>query len=631
MKALLLQLPVQSHDYAYPAENIALGAGYLKAYAETVLSPEVTIVLAPQDIVNHGGDHAVVEWIVSQEPEVVGFSCYVWNVERSLAIARRVKDQCPRAVVVIGGPEVTPDNDFLSTTGGFDLGIVGEGERAFAETLLSLSSGMPASATIPGLLIPSDQRGFVANSSIPVNKLDSIPSPYLSGALTPSDAGTLMLETVRGCPNRCAYCYYHKRFPQVRLFSLDRVRRELEWAATRSVSEIYFVDPCFTRRKDLPALLEAITRARAIHPFTFQCECIAEDISPPLARSLAQAGLTQVEVGLQTINPRALARIGRRFHRRRFVDGIRALRGEGIRVMVDIMVGLPEDTLDDVKRCIDFVVDCDLFDELSVYTLSLLPGTELRRQATELQITWDPRPPYHVIRTPHMDPEDIRKAYEYAEAASGVDFFPPDIPDPLEPPEVRHIGSHVVAFPVEKTIQIFQASEAGPEPLPVLRFPSVGQAIVVYVSAHTVWCLEDPVVLEVFFRIFEKNPWTLLSFVVSLENPVFPWSVVFSVAERVQASRDHVLDRESFSTLDPVRSVQILARIPGPSGRTVLVRFPLAGWQESEKAPTGLKPPVDQAWVGLPDDLLPEEESSWLQDIWAFCPSHIFRLRLGDG
>ncbi|MEJ5364394.1 MAG: radical SAM protein [Desulfosoma sp.] len=625
MKVLLLQLPVQSHDNAYPMENLGLGVGSLKAYAQSVLPPDISIVLGPNALVNYGGDHALVEWILSEQPDVVGFGCYVWNVERSLDVARRVKARNPQVRILVGGPEVTPENDFLKEAGGFDWGVVGEGEETFAALLTALRSGHQPVETLPGLLCPTP-GGWHATRPRPVMKtLEPIPSPYLSGALQPSDAGTILLETVRGCPNRCTYCYYHKRFRHVRPFSADRLREELHWAAHRGVSEIYFVDPCFTRRKDLAELLAMIEKARRVHAFTFQCEGTAEDVTPALAASLARAGLTQMEVGLQTVNPKALARIRRRFDPDRFMAGVRALRAAGVRVMVDIMVALPEDSLEDVKRSIDFVVENDLFDELSVYTLCLLPGTELRRHAAALGIVFHGKPPYHVLRTPRMSSEDIRKAYEYAEEASGVDFFPPDLPRPLAPPEIRRLGPHLIAFPAEKTLEIF--ARKIPDTDPCAR---VGQAVSVYVSPLTVEALQDADVSRALFHIFEKNPWTLWTFVLALEGPDFPWAAVFSLAHKVLSDRDHVMDREYFSTLDPVRSVQIVALLPHPSSGTAIVRIPVPHPEGWEGSVLGGSPTADQAWVGIPEEVSPEEESEWLQSLWPFCPPHIRRLRLGD-
>ena len=88
----------------------------------------------------------------------------------------------------------------------------------------------------------------------------------------------------------------------------------------------------------------------------FSCELIAEDITPVLVDALVAAGLSHVEIGLQSTNEKALRNINRPFEREAFIQGIRLLRSAGVRVMTDIMVGLPGDTIDDVKRSMDFVL-----------------------------------------------------------------------------------------------------------------------------------------------------------------------------------------------------------------------------------------------------------------------------------
>jgi hypothetical protein len=129
---------------------------------------------------------------------------------------------------------------------------------------------------------------------------------------------------------------------------------------------------------------------------------------------MVQAGLCHVEVGLQSINPVALRTVGRRFDEERFISGLRLLRDAGVKVMTDVMVGLPGDRLADVKRAIDFVLDQDLCDELGVYPLSVLPGTVLRAQARRFGIEYLPEPPYLITKSSTMNRDDIREAFAYA-------------------------------------------------------------------------------------------------------------------------------------------------------------------------------------------------------------------------
>ncbi|SMC28010.1 Radical SAM superfamily enzyme YgiQ, UPF0313 family [Desulfacinum hydrothermale DSM 13146] len=628
MKVVLMQLPVPSFETDYPSENIPLGPAYLAAYARE-RNPDAHLVLAPPHVANAAGDTALLAWLEAERPDVVGLACYVWNVERSIHLAARIKQIRPETMVVLGGPEVNPDNTFLLGHPVFDFGVVGEGEETFSQWLQAVLQNGSDPARIPGLLFRRGDRWVTTAPRPPLTSLDAIPSPYLTGILGPSAANTVILETLRGCPYRCAYCYYHKSYPHPRPFALDRVRRELLWAAERGVEEVYFLDPCFARRPNLEALIRAMEEARSIFPIRFQAELNAEDATDALIAALARAGLEQVEVGLQSINPKALKAIGRRFDPDRFLEAVRRLRREGIGVMVDLMVGLPFDTVEDVKRAVDFVVEHDLFDELSLYPLSLLPGTVLRRKAPELGIQYLAEPPYYVLQTPHMVPDDVRHAFEYAEQATGIDFFPVEVPQAALEPDDRHppphgtrvvLGRHPAVAALSREAAQQGAAPAAPADLP-------GNVLIVELeSCDALRAHPGNALLETL----RANPHTMVTLVVDEDR--LDWEAIEDWADRLLAVRSHLMDRDYFSTLDPIRSVQLLVRFAQAEGPPVLVRLPLRPREKEASVPSAghFLDTARQAWVGFPPDLDQDEEDALLERIWKRLPPHIQRLRLAE-
>ncbi|HVN71657.1 MAG TPA: radical SAM protein, partial [Desulfomonilia bacterium] len=376
MKVALIQLPLQSHDYVYSLENIPLAAGYLVSYASAMSAP-ADFIVCPSDIVNLGGDAAILRWLEEVRPDMVGFGCYVWNIHRTLYLCSLVRQRLERCLIVLGGPEVTPDNDFLLSHESFHFSIVGEGEETFTDLIRSVADGREDMHEIQGLMVRSGRNMLPAGRRGTIRDLGRIPSPYLTGIVGPSLNRNMLMETVRGCPMQCTYCYYHKSSPSVRTFAIDRVRDELSWAISEGLGEVTLIDPCFTRRKDLSSLLEAFASERS-ETLRFSCELNAEDLDPKIVDALLKAGLAHVEIGLQSTNEKALRNVGRRFDREAFIRGVKMLRSSGVKVMTDIMVGLPGDTLDNVKNSVDFVLAGDLCDELSLYPLSILPGTVLR-------------------------------------------------------------------------------------------------------------------------------------------------------------------------------------------------------------------------------------------------------------
>jgi radical SAM superfamily enzyme YgiQ (UPF0313 family) len=138
-RVVLVQLPIPPLGPAPIRGNVPLAAAYLKLYADARgLSADYAIEVFPAALANTLGDHALVEALASREPWMVGFTCYLWNVERTLWIARELKRRCPCVKIVLGGPEITADNAWVLGSPDYDFAAVGEGEQTFAALLLGL-------------------------------------------------------------------------------------------------------------------------------------------------------------------------------------------------------------------------------------------------------------------------------------------------------------------------------------------------------------------------------------------------------------------------------------------------------------------------------------------------------------
>src|SRR5262249_26961467 len=153
-----------------------------------------------------------------RQPWLVGFTCYLWNIERTLWVARELKRRRPGLRIVLGGPEITADNAWVLDTPDYDFAVIGEGEQTFAQLLLALLGDDIAPIPIPGLFTPSAHSGPRSLSSrhpaprSPLPDLNELGSPYLAGILDVADEEMLLLETSRGCRYRCRFCYYWKSY-----------------------------------------------------------------------------------------------------------------------------------------------------------------------------------------------------------------------------------------------------------------------------------------------------------------------------------------------------------------------------------------------------------------------------------
>src|SRR3954453_21950670 len=136
---VLVQLPIPPLGPAPIRGNVPLAAAYLKLFADKKgLGAFYDIVIVPGKEANLCGDRALVSTILQYDPWLVGFTCYVWNIERTLWIAKELKRQHPEVRIVLGGPEITGDNAWLLESADYDFAVIGEGEQTFAQLLLGL-------------------------------------------------------------------------------------------------------------------------------------------------------------------------------------------------------------------------------------------------------------------------------------------------------------------------------------------------------------------------------------------------------------------------------------------------------------------------------------------------------------
>ena len=402
-RVLLVQLPIPRQNFGWKTGNVPLGAACLKEAVRTL--PGVAVDILPESVVSYLADAALVEAIRDRRPDVLGFTVFSWNIERSLHICEKIKETGgPR--VIFGGPEVTPDNALLRAPQ-VDFRVHGEGEAVFRRLLAE-----------PGFWT----GGSAAESAADIFR--SAPSPYMSGWLEPEAQGPMLLETQRGCPYRCGFCYYNKSRAGLVFAEQEHLLQAVAWAAERRISEVYLLDPSLNARPNLKELLAGIGRLNTEKRIRLLSEIRAEAIDDPLADLLAAAGFAWLEIGLQSTNPQALKIMNRPTRLDRFVKGAQRLKQRGITPSIDLIIGLPGDDLAGFMRSVDFVADHDLQDDIQIFLLSILPGTSFRRRRRQLGLAFEAHPPYTVIATPTFTPEDFLLAYDYAETRLDTVFFP---------------------------------------------------------------------------------------------------------------------------------------------------------------------------------------------------------------
>lgn len=542
MKLLLLQLPLQSHDFFFSRENVPLASAYLLAIAR---QQGIDAELLPNSLMSYGSDLAILQYVVDAEPDLVGLSCYQWNIERSLRLASGIKRRLPSCTIVMGGPEITPQNTFLLRQKDFDIGVVGEGEEVWDRLLQSF----PNIPSIPGLLLQGEGgQWHESNPPLRRSPLGRWPSPFLSGLLDSHLDGVLWLETVRGCAYRCAYCYYHKQSPGLRTFPLDRIFKEVEQACNQDFKEIVFLDPCFTRRPNLDALLEGLSIRNPDRRLHFLAEGNIETVDQRLAERMARAGFVRLEGGLQSVNKTALRNINRTFHARRFVQGTRSLQDCGIEVMVDLIAGLPGNALSDICNSLDWVVDHEAYDSLMLYPLSLIAGTELFRRVSEFGLCAMPNPPYLLTRSPTLTAQEMNQAFQYYEESIGEEV------SPLEVPSFLDVSSSNVGLPAGlRYREVWNRAEE----IESLARSDSPTAYAFTVSMTREVLKEPGLWIPVLKEHLEGNPFSLLSIEVPPDSLPEELTPLWELAR----SRSHPADRDYTVTHSPYRSVMVISRL----------------------------------------------------------------------
>lgn len=387
-------------------------------------------------------------WILDREPDLVGLSCYCWNVAMHAAIARLLRRDRPEITIVAGGPEVSFDAErFLMANPAVDFVVRGEGEDTFTELVDHLVSGTGQLSTIRGLSW-RDGRSLCSSPDRPlIQDLDRVPSPILDGRvdLYASD-GEVMLETVRGCIYRCSFCLHTKGQAGLREFSWQRIEAEVRLLCQHPAIEvIWFADPTFDANEARALrILRLVEEANPRQGVAFELR--AEMLTPALIEQLARLNVVDLGIGLQSTNPVALANVRRPSGLSSFCRNVEslaeALRPVGTRIDLDVIYGLPGDSFEDYRDTVDFALG--LGGHVYYQPLRVLKGTELALRADDLGLDVMPTPPHNVLSCPTFPRADMVRAHQLN---AGLDFL--------------QCGSEVVRNAVQEFYRIAEHTDAG--------------------------------------------------------------------------------------------------------------------------------------------------------------------------
>ena len=313
-KLLFIQLPIPRLKLACEDHNVPVAAYALQAYLQTQsLSRHLDIHLLDPSLQNYGADETILREILAVAPDVIGFSLFCWNLERSLTLAQWIQEAYPpnqRPFIIAGGPEVTPDNSLLHQSG-IDLYVYGEGEYTLKSILDYWLAECQIPTHLPGTM-SLGPSGFLVNppQSQAVD-LNSMRSAYLQHLVPRQFWNEMFVETMRGCPYTCRFCYYNKNGGEIRFLNQNTILELLHYAREQNYDRMFLLDPSFNIRPDLEALLKEMASINADRQVKIATELRADMIDDHLARLLAEAGFYEVELGLQSIHADTIRKCGR--------------------------------------------------------------------------------------------------------------------------------------------------------------------------------------------------------------------------------------------------------------------------------------------------------------------------------
>ena len=341
-------------------------------------------------------------------PDVVAATCWLFNHEVLLHVLARVHALLPETKILLGGPEFLGDNaEFLRSSSFVTAVFRGEGEESFSEWLRVWN--LPECwSNISGLCYYDSHGNYHDNGIARVLDFDQLCSPEESSFFN-WEKPFVQLETTRGCFNTCSFCVSGGEKP-VRRLPLSQVRERLQRIHQAGIRDVRLLDRTFNYNihyaRQLLQLFQEFPGMRfhlEMHPALLTDELKQELLCLPY-------GLLHLEAGIQSLRADVLAECHRKGRLEDALSGLKFLCSlPNMETHADLIAGLPLYRLQDIFSDIVTLASYNA-GEIQLESLKVLPGTDMRRRASELGLVYSPYPPYEVLMTPHITPQELQTA-----------------------------------------------------------------------------------------------------------------------------------------------------------------------------------------------------------------------------
>lgn len=386
--------------------HTSLALRCLKAYSGKKFDMEIAEYTIKDPVMN------IVSDIFSKDPDVVGFSCYIWNIEETITVINMLRKIKPELKIILGGPEVSYDTEqWMERLTDVDFIVMGEGEETFDHLLTEIETTQKYHMVF-GIAYRKELEDGVEiriNPGRPKLDLSTLPSPYRFEEDIPQLANRVVyFETSRGCPFSCQFCLSSIEVG-VRYFDIERSKADILYLIDNGAKLIKFVDRTFNIKRDyaLEMFQFLIENHRGC---VFQFEITADIMRPEVLDFLAEnapPGIFRFEIGVQSTNDPTNLAVQRRQNWNKLVRTVTKVKESGkIDQHLDLIAGLPLENYDTFRGTFN-----DVFalrpEELQLGFLKMLRGTGLRNDAEKWGYIYMDRAPYEMLGNDLMPFLDI--------------------------------------------------------------------------------------------------------------------------------------------------------------------------------------------------------------------------------
>ena len=410
MKVLLVAINAK---YIHSNPAVYSLAAYAGEYLNAKEKENCKIEIAEYTI-NHKAE-AIYADIYERQPDLVGFSCYIWNWDYVREIITELSKLLPKTKIYLGGPEVSFTPDKILEEYPFLTGIMtGEGEELFLQLCkFYVSTGKEQKLpSIPGIITGEKKSEETASkledgcrTLLAMDRL-----PFLYQEMKEFANRIVYYESSRGCPYRCSYCL-SSIDKKLRFRSLSKVKEELKFFLDQKVMQVKFIDRTFNcnRNHALEIWKYLLEHDNGITNFHFE---VSADLIREEELQIFQKmrpGLIQLEIGVQSTREETIREIDRTMDLERLRENVAAINSYGnIHQHLDLIAGLPYEDYESFQTSFNEVYRMEP-NQLQLGFLKVLKGAKMWRKAEEYGLFYTTKPPYEVLYTKWISYQEILK------------------------------------------------------------------------------------------------------------------------------------------------------------------------------------------------------------------------------